>query len=782
MVRRKTRSVQVLLAGFAACSAASLAHGQIVDTRIPLNYNFHGMAHSAAITGEFDEWTTVAANANADGSKSYRSIADRGLIFDPLNNRSIAAYTNQSIGLTGMTYAFFNTLGYANTTFESAANYGLDMVHLGSRCAGFSPATIWAYEAVANPLTNLGIAPDWNACDHTNATPQVTTFSPIVLDGAAEIGVLYHITSSGGQFDVVLGFSDRAPITVRVAGPDWFGIPANPAVLANQPVSSQGKVGYTIGPTTFRSFQGADNNDAPVIKAFVAGGGGPNLNVMEAIISIPRIIAGVGTVPATPSIVGANLTSITFQNATYPASGGRAYAIFAATVRSGQPERANCATPQDVVAGVTATNNTRAFGAAPSDCGTNDHSAVWYRYTASNTGPVEARTCGAGFDTTVAIYDLCNGTSIACNDNACGTASRIQWNANADSTYLIRVAGNNGATGSFNLTIEDPVPTFVTLPLEYNWNGLSNTAAEQGIANRDNSEGYRSIADRGLLLGTGAANTLDFAPLFSADFMPYSIVTTPGTLDIVHLGDRRFVAGAARNWGTGTTQGLQPDWLSDNDHTVPQVTDVSALRRVFSSTTRLGVLYQASNGGGRFDTKLNFTDGSTVTLTFRCNDWFGNVVPPAPIAGSGLLFQRQLGFYASTQNADNADTTTATLNVSEAVISVQSMSLAGLGDFSGKELQTIEFLNPVSNTTFVGSTPANASGWAILAATLSNSTLGANPCPADFNNDGGVDGGDIESFFGAWEAGDNSADVNYDGGVDGGDIETFFSAWEAGGC
>jgi hypothetical protein len=635
---------------------------------------------------------------------------------------------------------------------------------------------------VLNAATNIGIAPDWNACDHTNAAPQISTFSPIALDAGTEIGVLYQISSGGGQFDIVLGFSDRAPITVRVAGPDWFGIPANSAILANQPVSSQGKVGYTVANVTYRSFQGADNNDAPVIKAFVTSGGGPNLNIMEAVISVPRIIAGVGTFPATPDIVGAHLTSLTFQNATYPASGGRAYAIFASTVRTGQPERANCATPQDVVAGVTATNNTRAFGAVPSECGTNDHSAVWYRYTASNSGLVEARTCGAGFDTTIAIYDLCNGTAIACNDNACGTASRTQWNANADSTYLIRVAGNNGATGAFNLTIEDPVPTFVTLPLEYNWNGLVNTAAEQGTANRDNPEGYRSIADRGLLLGTGAANTLDFAPLFNSDFMPYSIVSTPGTLDIVHLGDRRFVAGAARNWGTGTTQGLQPDWLADNDHTVPQISDVSALRRVLSPTTRLGVLYQASNGGGRFDTTLNFTDGSTVTLTFRCNDWFGNAVPPAPVAGSGLLFQRQLGVYASTQNADNAETTTATLNVSEAVVSVQSMINAGLGDFSGKELQSIAFGNPVSNTTFAGSTPANASGWAVIAATLSNSTDGVPPCPADFNADGGVDGGDVEAFFSAWEAGDSSADVNYDGGVDGGDIETFFQAWEAGGC
>jgi spore coat protein A len=56
------------------------------------------------------------------------------------------------------------------------------------------------------------------------------------------------------------------------------------------------------------------------------------------------------------------------------------------------------------------------------------------------------------------------------------------------------------------------------------------------------------------------------------------------------------------------------------------------------------------------------------------------------------------------------------------------------------------------------------------------------PCPADFNQDGGVDGADVEAFFDAWESGAPSADVNQDGGIDGSDVETFFAAWEAGGC
>jgi hypothetical protein len=40
----------------------------------------------------------------------------------------------------------------------------------------------------------------------------------------------------------------------------------------------------------------------------------------------------------------------------------------------------------------------------------------------------------------------------------------------------------------------------------------------------------------------------------------------------------------------------------------------------------------------------------------------------------------------------------------------------------------------------------------------------------------------VVDFFAAWEAGESSSDVNQDGGVDGGDIDVFFAAWEAGGC
>jgi len=68
-------------------------------------------------------------------------------------------------------------------------------------------------------------------------------------------------------------------------------------------------------------------------------------------------------------------------------------------------------------------------------------------------------------------------------------------------------------------------------------------------------------------------------------------------------------------------------------------------------------------------------------------------------------------------------------------------------------------------------------GFAVVAT---GAVAEAPDCVGDFNQDGGVDGQDVEAFFLVWGAGLDAADVNQDGGVDGQDVETFFLAWESG--
>jgi hypothetical protein len=56
----------------------------------------------------------------------------------------------------------------------------------------------------------------------------------------------------------------------------------------------------------------------------------------------------------------------------------------------------------------------------------------------------------------------------------------------------------------------------------------------------------------------------------------------------------------------------------------------------------------------------------------------------------------------------------------------------------------------------------------------------APPCLADFDQDGGITGADVEAFFLAFENGESSADTDGDGGITGADVEAFFFAFESG--
>ncbi|MBX3410985.1 MAG: hypothetical protein KF859_14010 [Phycisphaeraceae bacterium] len=61
-------------------------------------------------------------------------------------------------------------------------------------------------------------------------------------------------------------------------------------------------------------------------------------------------------------------------------------------------------------------------------------------------------------------------------------------------------------------------------------------------------------------------------------------------------------------------------------------------------------------------------------------------------------------------------------------------------------------------------------------------TNSCSRCPADYNQDGGIDGADVQAFFADWEQGLPCSDVNEDGGIDGSDVQFFFGVWENGGC
>jgi hypothetical protein len=633
------------------------------DFQVPLNYNWNGIAHP----GEA---------GNADAPAGFRSIADRALYVDGATGNALG--TSPIVGATGVTYSVNMT---ANV---------LDIVHLGNTGAG----TTRTWDAAANGDAR-GIQPTWLPNPSAHTAPQITTLgTPLTLDSNSSIGVLYFVSNGGGNFDMVLGFTDASSVTVTLKANDWFGATNPPA--AGPGVASQTRLGAT-------TYTGTSNTDNPITQTWPTQA----LAVTEAVVTITSLSA-IGF-----NATGKTLSTITFQNATQPTRG---YAIFATTVVTGlgPPVNDNCSTPTVVTAGTTATDNNRATGSTTSPCGTADTTDVWYSYQATASGPVEVRTCGAQFDTTLAIYATCGGAAIACNDNGCGLASRLQFNATSGQNYLIRVAGNNGATGTFNLVIDNnpAVHTDQPITLNYNWNGMVHTGED---GQPDAPAGFRSISDRAFY-SNAAAGAINGGQLVGTDFIPYAIVNQAGALDIVHLG--LTGPGSPRQWDTvanGDAEGIQPTWLPTLDQSSPQRTNLASLNIGMGANTRVAVLYHVSNGGGLFDCVLEFGDGTTATLTLAAPDWFGDQTPPSALPG--IEVQRELGTFSATQNQDLAALGAPSLNLIEAVFSTSSLIGAGASDPTGKRLTGIRFQNPSTLTA----------SYAIFAATLRDAVPNFSP-------------------------------------------------------
>ena len=125
------------------------------------------------------------------------------------------------------------------------------------------------------------------------------------------------------------------------------------------------------------------------------------------------------------------------------------------------PPNDECANAIPVLEGVPYEGSTHlATGIDESVCGDNDITDVWHSYTPTSTGLVTISLCGSEFDTTLAVFDGCGGTELACTDDSCDLQSEVCVSLNAGQSYIIRVAGFQGTTGSYVLTVTSnpPVP------------------------------------------------------------------------------------------------------------------------------------------------------------------------------------------------------------------------------------------------------------------------------------------------------------------------------------
>jgi len=150
------------------------------------------------------------------------------------------------------------------------------------------------------------------------------------------------------------------------------------------------------------------------------------------------------------------------------ANAGEVYKIIPAPPPA--PLNNNCASGTIVSAGTHVLSTVNATTDGPDEtvaCFLNGASQiqndVWFRYLAQCTGIATVSTCGATFDTKIAVYgSACPtvaGSTIACSDDGtCGNAAEVTFPVTSGQIYRLRIGSASGATGTGSVVITCTVP------------------------------------------------------------------------------------------------------------------------------------------------------------------------------------------------------------------------------------------------------------------------------------------------------------------------------------
>jgi hypothetical protein len=354
----------------------------------------------------------------------------------------------------------------------------------------------------------------------------------------------------------------------------------------------------------------------------------------------------------------------------------------------------------------------------------------------------------------------------------------VSFNAAANTSYLVRVGGYNGATGQGTLTIAAPScgPTNETcagslwLTDGVNITGSTVGTTNDGTASCGNAAGAPDLWYRYRPVSSGST-TFTTCDLASYDTVISIFTGTCGALTEAGCNDDTNGACGLRSTVTLTTSAGTDYYVRVSGYA--GATGAFKIKAVGGGGVAPPANDDCANRSGiplgitPFSTVGATTDGPTHTsCNFRGNNNITNDVwfnyPSAcdgrlTIATCGSSFDTKIAVYDGygCQNyearllacSDNDCGSQSSVTIDATAHSFYTIRVGGFNGATG-----------------VGSLT--------LTCVL--------PCIGDFNQDGGVDGADVAAFFAEWENGRSTADVNQDGGVDGNDVITFFSAWEAG--
>ncbi len=425
---------------------------------------------------------------------------------------------------------------------------------------------------------------------------------------------------------------------------------------------------------------------------------------------------------------------------------------------------------------------------------------VWYSYTSPVNGVASISFCGSDFDVVSAVYDATNGCpansdpQIVCAAliESCPASASMIFNASAGSTYLIRVGGYYGGpvglvngTGGFSINTVPSAPLndscdaaqyLTNSPSTYTFSGTLVAATADGSSLSDPVEGagpdvwfmWDAPCSGVLVAGTcgtyGNYGTNTIISLHSA---------CPGD-----VGSELTSSSTAAGYACGVADDFDAD----------VALYVAAGQRVMIRIAAEDAAQPLSLISGAISFRPNGDYYFFPTLAAEGSNYFCSHGATPDDIGDGFGLNDVWHVYQA--GCTGIATASLCSTPYDTVLAVYDYD--GENGAIGAQVAFNYNDGPVCEGIAASLTFRSVAGnWYVLrtgigfdaSLTLDLScTPDAVPCAADFNQDGGVDGSDVDAFFIAWEAGESNADVNLDGGVDGGDVEAFFALWEAGGC
>ena len=183
------------------------------------------------------------------------------------------------------------------------------------------------------------------------------------------------------------------------------------------------------------------------------------------------------------------------------------------------PANDECADALPILVGSTDFNTAGASGttvACTKFGNANIYNDLWYSYEAAGEGTCTISTCGASFDTKIAVFDGCSGALIACNDDSttCGATalqSELTFAASCGVTYKVSIGAFGVAgfgSGTIALTQEGTCGS--NCPADIDGDGSVNAADLSALLGNWGNSGAGDVD------GDGFVNAADLSLLLSA--------------------------------------------------------------------------------------------------------------------------------------------------------------------------------------------------------------------------------------------------------------------------